>query len=376
MMACAPALAEPGGMLVIRLSRPDDPRTDFEVIGLDRDELEALQARGLDRERASAVFAITVESGEKDPLALLGSYQVDGDILRFRPRFPLERGLRHRAIFKPGLLAANSHHAQVVEAEFTLPRLPVSATTRVVHVFPSRATIPENLLKLYVHFSAPMSRGGIYRHIHLLDDAGQAVVLPFLEIEEELWDPSGTRLTLLFDPGRIKSGLKPREEMGPILRAGHSYTLVIDRDWPDAEGNSLREPFKKTYRAGPADVVSPDPATWTVQAPAPGTRDPLRVTFPEPLDRALLARTLGVLDASGRPVRGEETIDAEETAWRLAPARAWAPGDYRIVIDSDLEDLAGNQIGRLFEVDVFDKVEAKPEAKTAERKFQVIPSSP
>jgi hypothetical protein len=361
---------------VIRLSRPDDPRAAFEVIGLDREELEALQARGLDREPASAVFAITVEPGEKNELALLGSYQIDGGIFRFQPRFPLERGLRHRAVFKPGLLAVSSHHAPVVEAEFSLPRLPVSATTRVVQVFPSRATIPENLLKLYVHFSAPMSRGGIYRRIHLLDEAGRAVILPFLEIDEELWDRSGTRLTLLFDPGRIKSGLKPREEMGPILRAGHSYTLVIDRDWPDAEGNPLREPFKKTYRAGPADVASPDPATWKVQAPAPGTRDPLRVTFPEPLDRALLARTLGVVDATGRPVPGDETIDAEETAWRLTPARAWAPGEYRIVIDSDLEDLAGNQIGRLFEVDVFEKVDTKPEAKTAERKFQVVPRSP
>jgi hypothetical protein len=363
-------------MLVIRLSRPDDPRAAVEVVGLDRDELEALQARGLDRDRASAVFAVTVEPGAKDPLALLGSYQIDGDIFRFRPRFPLERGLRYRAVFKPGVLANHSQHAHDVEAEFTLPRLPMSATTRVVQVFPSSATIPENLLKLYVQFSAPMSRGGIYRRVHLLDDAGRAVVLPFLEIDEELWDPNGTRLTLLFDPGRIKTGLKPREEMGPILRAGHSYTLVIDRDWPDAEGNPLREPFHKTYRAGPADVASPDPATWKVQAPAPGTRDPLQVTFPEPLDRALLARTLGVLDATGRPVPGDVTIDAEEKAWRLTPSRAWAPGEYRIVIDSDLEDLAGNQIGRPFEVDIFEKVEVKQEPRTTELRFRVGPRSP
>jgi hypothetical protein len=374
--ASVPALAGPGRTPSIRLSRSDDPRATFEVVGLDRDDLEALASRVLDQDRASAVFAITVESGEKNPPPLLGSYQVEGDILRFRPRFPLERGLRYRAVLKPGLLPTTSDQALVVEAEFTLPRLPASAMTHILQVFPSRTTIPENQLKLYVQFSAPMRRGGIYRRIHLLDDAGRAVLLPFLEIDEELWDPSGTRLILLFDPGRIKSGLKPREEMGPILQAGHSYTLVIDREWPDAEGNPVREPFHKTYRAGPADVVSPDPATWTIRPPAPGTRDPLQVTFPEPLDRALLARALEVLDARGRPVPGEKTIDAEETVWRLRPARPWAPGDYRIVIDKDLEDLAGNQIGRVFEVDVFEHVEAKPNAKTAERRFLMVPHSP
>ena len=52
---------------------------------------------------------------------------------------------------------------------------------------------------------------------------------PFLELDEELWSPDGTRFTLIFDPGRIKRGLKPREEVGPVLEAGKSYSLVIDR---------------------------------------------------------------------------------------------------------------------------------------------------
>jgi hypothetical protein len=376
-LACAPdlALAGPGPERTpsLRLSRPDDPRAAFEVVGLDRDAREALRSCVSDRERASVIFAIRVESRAKDPLPLLGSYELEGDVLRFRPRFPLERGLRYRAVFKPGLLpgASSQQQARVIEAEFSLPRPPASSTTHVVQVFPSRATIPENQLKFYVQFSAPMSRGGIYRRIHLLDESGKAVVLPFLEIPEELWDPSGTRLTLLFDPGRIKTGLKPREEMGPILQAGHSYTLVIDREWPDAEGNPLRACFRKTYRAGPADLVSPDPSAWKLEPPAPRTHDPLRLRFPEPLDRALLARALGVLDAQGRLVPGEVTIEDEETAWTLRPTQPWAPGAYRIVIDKDLEDLAGNQIGRVFEVDIFDKIEAKQVARTAELTFRI-----
>ena len=36
------------------------------------------------------------------------------------------------------------------------------------------------------------------------------------------------------------------------------------------------------------------PARWRVMPPAARTRDPLVVTFPEPLDHGLLARALGV----------------------------------------------------------------------------------
>ena len=45
-----------------------------------------------------------------------------------------------------------------------------------------------------------------------------------------------TRLTLLLDPGRIKRGVRPLEEIGGALQVGRTYTLVIDDAWPDAKG--------------------------------------------------------------------------------------------------------------------------------------------
>lgn len=369
LIACAPALAGPGPDYSIRLSRPDDPRAAFELVGLDPGNRDAL-APGLDRERGASILAVTVKSETADPPTILGSYRIVGDALQFQPRFPIDRGLTYRAVFNPTALPYPAKLAPIV-AEFTLPRPKPSPTTRVERVFPSRALIPDNQLKLYVQFSAPMSRGDIYRRIRLLDESGRAVDLPFLEIDEELWDPNGKRLTLLFDPGRIKTGLRPRLEAGPILRPGHSYTLVIDRELLDAAGNPLVEPFRKTYRVGPADGTPPDPSAWTIRPPRAGTRDPIRVAFPEPLDRALLARSLAVLDDGGRPVPGDVAIEAEETAWTLNPGRPWEPGEYRIAIDPDLEDLAGNRIGRPFEVDVF---EPARDARSPEVRFRV--SSP
>jgi hypothetical protein len=61
-------------------------------------------------------------------------------------------------------------------------------TTVVSQVYPTAEVLPENLLKFYVHFSAPMSSGHIYDHIRLIGDStGKEVELPFLEIDEELW---------------------------------------------------------------------------------------------------------------------------------------------------------------------------------------------
>ena len=82
-----------------------------------------------------------------------------------------------------------------------------------------------------------MSRGEAYRHLTLMDiSTKKPVHAPFLELEEELWSPDGKRFTLLVDPGRIKRGLKPREMFGPVLEAGKSYELIVDREWTDVAG--------------------------------------------------------------------------------------------------------------------------------------------
>src|SRR5262249_20228739 len=156
-------------------------------------------------------------------------------------RFPLEPGVRYRAVFGPA-----DRPGERIETIVSLPRRPTVPTT-VIHVYPSASRLPENQLKFYLHFSAPMSRGEAYQHIRLLDAKGKPIDLPFLELDQELWDAEGQRFTLFFDPGRIKRGLKPREEVGPALEEGKRYTLVIDRAWSDAEGNPLKETHRKTF---------------------------------------------------------------------------------------------------------------------------------
>src|SRR5262249_9442775 len=278
------------------------------------------------------------------------------------PRFPLQPGVRYRARFG----AENG-----VGADFVLAKPQATASTTVQHVYPTRNVLPENLLKFYIHFSAPMSRGEAYRRIHLLNEAGKAVELPFLELDEELWDPEGKRFTLFFDPGRIKRGLKPRGELGPALEEGKHFTLIIDRDWADADGNPLKEAFRKSFRVVAPDDQCPDPKNWKIDSPSAGDRKPLLVTFPEPLDHALLERMLWVTDENGQRISGNGLVLAEETQWQFTPEQPWRPAGYHLVVQTTLEDLAGNSIGQPFEVDVFHPITRQVDAKTVQRSIQV-----
>jgi hypothetical protein len=336
-----------------------NPKAAFEVSGLDAANLRALAEARWTAERWAALFAVYVDDGSPGGRdgrpAVLGSYAVKDGVLRFGPRFPPAPGVRYRAVLDPSRLPRPSPARSAVVAEVAIPK-PDTPATVVAHVYPSRDELPENLLKFYLHFSAPMSRGEAYAHVRLLDESGKAVRGAFLELGEELWDPDGKRFTLFLDPGRIKRGLKPREEFGPVLEAGKRYTLEIDRGWADAHGNPLKETYRKRFRAVAAAEQPPDPKAWRVEPPRAGGRAPLVVRFPGPLDHALLGRMLRVTYAGGREAAGAVTIDDEETRWRFTPARPWTAGAYRLVIDTALEDLAGNSIGRPFEVDVFHPV--------------------
>src|SRR5262249_22750968 len=158
------------------------------------------------------------------------------------------------------------------------------------------------------HFSAPMSKGEAYQHIHLIGSGGKEVELPFLRLEEELWNRDQTRFTLFCDPGRIKRGLKPREELGPVLEEGKDYTLVIETNWIDADGNPLKESFRKSFRAGPPDDNPIYLKKWKLEPPAAGSLNPLRVIFPKPLDHALLERVIVVTDSAGHELEGKITV--------------------------------------------------------------------
>jgi hypothetical protein len=335
------------------------------VRGLDARDLDSLDK--LPPQQRQAALRVWVADAAADSPPVLGEVaRGDGELV-FTPRYPFQPGLKYRARFEPLVLG----RAQApTEGEFTIPALSKEPVARVVAIYPSSDALPENLLKFYIHFSAPMSRGEAFRRIQLLDETGKPVAWPFLELSEELWNPDMTRFTLFFEPGRVKEGLVPRQELGPALVKGRTYALIVDGAWRDGENRPLVESARKTFRVGPADDVQPDPARWQINSPVAGTKEELSISFDEPLDHAMLGRVLSVRDGSGRELPGTVSIDEHEQRWTFAPHLPWQRGRHAVVVESILEDMAGNSIGRAFEVDL-NKGAAVEKPQVVEIRFEV-----
>jgi len=301
----------------------------------------------------------------EDPAApaLLGDYARDGATVVFTPRFPPAPALRLRAVYQPPIgKPVVVWFGGVPEPE----RLP---TTRVLSVTPSAAVWPENILRLYVSFSAPMRIGEAWEHIRMLDADGRPMGGLFVEIDQELWDPAGQRLTVLFDPARIKRGLVDHINQGPPLGLGERCTLEIDAFWRDAAGALLAEPFAKTIEVGAPLRAALDPAAWRLSAPAaPG--DALVVEVLHPLDAALARRTFTVRRGE-TAIGGEVELEQAETRLLFQPDRPWESGSHVLVADPVLEDICGNRIGRPFDIDRRDPAQADAEARSAEIPFEI-----
>ncbi|HEY1753018.1 MAG TPA: hypothetical protein VGG29_17295 [Caulobacteraceae bacterium] len=296
--------------------------------------------------------------------AMLGAYAAEAGALAFRPRFVPSPELRLRAEFRP------PGGAPPVVAWFGgVPRPQRAPSTRVVSVTPSAGAWPENILRLYVQFAAPMRIGVAWDHIRMLDAAGRPMGGMFVEIDQELWDPEGRRLTVLFDPARIKRGLVDHVNEGPPLSEGAAATLVIEPFWRDAEGALLAAGFRKPVIVGPPLRAGLDPADWRVTPPA-APAGPLIVDFPHPLDAALALRALSIWKGPAE-LAGAARLDRAETRFAFTPAHPWTPGRYRLLADPVLEDIAGNRLGRPFDIDRRAPGQGDAEARGAELAFEV-----
>lgn len=260
----------------------------------------------------------------------------------FVPRFPFLPSTSYLVVSSPGPDQGS------VSTRITSPPIEGAATTLVTGIDPGGATVPRNLLRLYVSFSTPMAEGHAARRVRIeRASTGRPLSDVLLPLEPELWDSARCRLTVLLDPARIKRGLRPHEEAGYPLTEGDHIRVVVDPAYPDAEGRPLLEGFDRVYGVGPDLRGRIDPSTWEVSSPGAGSLDPLTIEFGRPLDRPLAARCVQVVGLAG-----VGSVSADGTAWRFAPAHPWNGGPVEVDVDPILEDVAGNSVLRVFDRDL------------------------
>ena len=364
--------------IVFHDSSGDDAFGTVAVTGLPEKELSKLETMKLESSSWVELFSVHTSNSKlerADQPSVLGSYFIERGGIRFRPRFPFVAGMSYHSQFDGDafdrLAGGGTTKTPSTVLDFTMPEPAGRASTAVEAVYPTATELPENLLRLYVYFSAPMRAKGVEKHVHLYDGAGQEVALPFVEIRDGLWDPMQRRLTLFFHPGRIKRGVAPNLELGPPLRQGETFRLVIDEGLKDAMGYPLAAGFEKEIKVGPADRESPNQADWEVSAPTSADA-PLILRFPEPLDYALLQRMITVERVGGGRVAGDVEVSKNETHWKFVSDAPWAPGEYVIHVDPTLEDVAGNTFSYLFDEEMSAPTPAPPgEPRNIELRFRV-----
>ena len=296
---------------------------------------------------------------EKNSSSILGEYKITNEEVLFHPLLPLTRGLKYEVYLKDQLLGK----VEVLTDE------PGNAPA-IVSVYPTADTLPENLLKIYIEFSKPMQEGDALKHVILIKNSVDTLSSTFLDLQPELWNNERTILTLWLDPGRIKRDLQPNKVLGPPLVRDTKYQLIIQKDWRDANGTELANGYQKNFITTLRDSLSPIPENWNVDIPKVGTKGPLKIFLYESLDYILLKNTVRVIDENDHSVPGTIDVSAKEFILYFTPSAAWKQGNYTIEIESRLEDLAGNNLNRLFDNDLAHQTQTH-EQKIFKRPFHI-----
>jgi very-short-patch-repair endonuclease len=346
----------------LQIRSGDDTAIPIITAALPPAAASGLPAGSVDAAKASPILRLTrVDEVGRDGPAVFGSYLRTGSTLRFTPEFRLAAGGRYRATLSlPGQPPTST--------EYRVPEAAAHEAARVERIYPSAAVLPANLLKFYVHFSRSMRQtDAIFDQLHILGENGEPVSDPWRRFPQ--WSDDGKRLTLWIHPGRVKRGVNLREEIGPVLVPGQRYRLVIDATLEDLTGQTLGQAFTKEFAAGPEDHSRISLQAWSLSPPRAGTREPLIVSFPRPLDAALLQRLLTVQDERGAACAGTISVGKDELFWTFQPQESWVSSRaYVLHADGLLEDLAGNTPVRVFDSEI-----GKDDAGTAVRDIPFRP---
>jgi hypothetical protein len=272
--------------------------------------------------------------------SILGKFASSTDSLVFQPIVPFTYGLTYQLKLK----------GEVID-EFTIPFPQNTGPAEVLNIYPSSSIIPANLLKIHIEFSRAMQEGNSKEFVKVLNKNDEMVEGVFLDLQPELWNDDRTRLTLWLDPGRIKRDLQPNLQKGPPLVVGDNIHIVISKSWKDIHGIGLICDFEKTYQVTRDDREKPQVDQWHLKCPKANSLNSLIVEFNNTIDFELANSALHIMK-DDQIIAGEISLANNETSWIFSPVHPWSAGNYVLIAEYRLEDLAGNNLNRLFDRDL------------------------
>ncbi|QHT68290.1 Ig-like domain-containing protein [Rhodocytophaga rosea] len=310
------------------------------------------------KDSINKLLHVHVDSEKAQP-AILGEWSNMDETLLFEPLIPFTRGLTYEVRLGEQSLE-----------KIQIPSTEAADAPMVVSVYPTSDTLPHNLLKMYVQFSQPMQEGQALKYIQLIKNETDTVRSVFLDLQPELWNTDRTLLTLWLDPGRVKRDLQPNKTMGEPLQKDARYQLFIQPDWQDVNGAALQQKYRKDFVVMQRDSLSPDITKWAIQVPKAGSTAPVEVEFQESLDYALLNHAVHIIDQNGNLVEGKVDVSSNETILNFTPAFPWKTGTYQLECEARLEDIAGNNLNRVFDRDI-NLVKSDSSKEVFTRTFQI-----
>jgi len=241
-------------------------------------------------------------------------------------------------------------------------------TPKVLAIFPTTDSIPVNILRFYIQFSKPMQEMEILKHIKLTDQNGKNITGVFYENQYELWNENRTEVTLIVDPGRVKLGLLANNEMGRAFNEGKNYALTIDSLMLDFNDEKLSRSYTKKFTAVAEDRQPPDTKNLNFSLPKANTRQSIYINFLDKIDH-ISAKTLIKIFKGNNEIKGNITLENEEQHLLFTPINKWQKGNYKILINKRLEDIAANSLNQVFDHKPTDY--SKNTAENVEIKFEV-----
>ena len=200
----------------------------------------------------------------------------------------------------------------------------IGPATVVSQIYPTGDVVPENQLRLYVHFSGADGTKGGLDYVHSSMTMARSSWIRFFRSTPN----SGTTITPVTPCSSIRAaeeGHSPERGDGAIVEPGKRYTLVVD-----ANGATERPSPEATFRrrslsARPMNV----PSTRRRGSAPPPAGTAIRWSSPFRNARSRPAAARPRRRSRRQSLRGDVRIEDGETRWSFTPPEAWRAGTYQ-----------------------------------------------